>query len=179
MAEIILITGGARSGKSRHAQQLAEKRKGKRLFVATCPVTDDEMQQRIERHRFDREDCGWQTIEETVDLQGVLNGNREYEVVLIDCLTLWINNLLFTDAGNSLDDEALKERVRGILEAAVIRPGVVILVTNEVGMGIVPENLLARRYRDLVGRCNQEVAAVADKVVLVTCGIPMTVKEKR
>jgi len=179
VAKIILITGGARSGKSSYAQKLAEERKAKRLFVATCPLTDAEMVQRIERHRDDRQDRGWETIEETVDLESVLNGNQEYNVVLIDCLTLWINNLLFADAGNSLDEEDVAARARRVLEECAVRNGVVIMVTNEVGLGIVPENILARRYRDLVGRCNQEIGALADKVILVTCGIPITVKEKR
>lgn len=179
MAEIILVTGGSRSGKSRHAQKLAESFAGKRLFVATCPLTDEEMKQRIERHRLDRQEAGWQTIEETVNLEQVLHDNLDHEVVLIDCLTLWINNLLFTDAGNELCEDSLAARTRLLLEACAARPGVVIMVTNEVGLGIVPENPLARRYRDLVGRCNQEVGAVADKVIITTCGIPMTIKEKK
>lgn len=179
MSEIILITGGARSGKSRHAQRLAESLSGKMLFVATCPVTDEEMGQRIERHRLDRQEAGWQTVEETVNLVQVLNNNSEYEVVLIDCLTLWINNLLFTDGANELSEEMVSSRVRKVVEACTARAGVVIMVTNEVGMGIVPENPLARRYRDLVGRCNQEVAAVADKVIMTTCGIPTIIKESK
>ena len=178
MAEIILITGGARSGKSRVAQELAEKQKGKRLFVATCTVTDSEMQRRIEQHQFDRQDGGWKTVEETVNLEEVLNENTEYGIVLIDCLTLWINNLLFTDSGNALDEAAMATKVQHLLEACAVRTGTVIMVTNEVGLGIVPENVLARRYRDLVGRCNQVIGSLADKVILVTCGIPMTIKEK-
>ena len=179
MAEIILITGGARSGKSRHAQQLAESLSGKRLFVATCPVTDEEMRQRIERHRLDRQDAGWQTVEETVNPGQVLDDNPDYEVVLIDCLTLWVNNLLFTDAANELSEENLSVKVQKLLEACARRPGEVIMVTNEVGLGIVPENPLARRYRDLVGRCNQEIGAVADKVILTICGVPTTIKENK
>lgn len=177
MAEIILITGGARSGKSRQAQKLAESIPGKRLFVATCPVTDEEMRQRIERHRLERQDAGWQTVEETVSLGQVLTENHDYEVVLIDCLTLWVNNLLFTDAGNELSEETVSDKVRKVVAACSARSGVVIIVTNEVGLGIVPENVLARRYRDLVGRCNQEVAAAAGKVIMTVCGIPMTIKE--
>ena len=176
MAEIILITGGSRSGKSRHAQQLGESLPGQKLFIATCPVTDEEMRQRIERHRLERQGAGWQTVEETVDLEQVLTANGAAEVVLIDCLTLWINNLLFTDAANSLDEEAVSVKARKLLEVCAARSGVVIMVTNEVGLGIVPENALARRYRDLVGRCNQEIAAVADKVIMSICGIPLNVK---
>jgi adenosylcobinamide kinase/adenosylcobinamide-phosphate guanylyltransferase len=178
VAEIILITGGARSGKSRHAQQLAESLSGRRLFVATCPVIDEEMRQRIERHRLDRQEAGWQTVEETVNLAQVLQDDLDHQVVLIDCLTLWVNNLLYTDAGNELSEDALNVKTRLLLEACAGRPGVVIMVTNEVGLGIVPENPLARRYRDLVGRCNQEVGAAADRVVMTTCGIAINIKEK-
>lgn len=176
MAEIILITGGARSGKSRHAQQLGESLPGKKLFIATCPVIDAEMGKRIERHRQDRQGAGWQTVEETINLAQALTANPAAEVVLIDCLTLWINNLLFTDAGNMLDEDAVSVQVSKLLAACAARPGVVIMVTNEVGLGIVPENILARRYRDLVGRCNQEIAAIADKVIMSICGIPVNIK---
>ena len=174
-----MITGGSRSGKSRHAQQLGESLPGQKLFIATCPVTDEEMRQRIERHRLDRQGAGWQTVEETVDLEQALTANGAAEVVLIDCLTLWINNLLFTDAANSLDEEAVSVKARKLAEACRARSGVVIMVTNEVGLGIVPENALARRYRDLVGRCNQEIAAAADKVIMSICGIPLNVKETK
>lgn len=179
MAEIILITGGARSGKSRHAQRLAEAMPGKKLFVATCPVTDEEMGERIERHRLDRQGAGWQTVEETVDLEQILLGYQDSEVVLLDCLTLWLNNLLFTDSANSLDEAAVSARVKKIIAACAGRSGKVIMVTNEVGLGIVPENSLARRYRDLVGRCNQEVAAAAAQVIMTICGIPLNVKETK
>lgn len=179
MAEIILITGGARSGKSRHAQQLGESLPGKKLFIATCPVTDAEIGQRIERHRQDRQGAGWQTVEETVNLAQVLADNSAPEVALIDCLTLWINNMLFIDAANMLDEDAVSVQVSKLLAACAARAGVVIMVTNEVGLGIVPENPLARRYRDLVGRCNQEIAAVADKVITSICGIPVTIKENK
>ena len=179
MAEIILITGGARSGKSRQAQQLGESLPGKKLFVATCPITDAEMRQRIEQHRQDRQGAGWQTVEETVNLEQALADNSACEVVLIDCLTLWINNLLFTDAGNMLDAEAVSVKVCKLLAVCAKRSGVVIMVTNEVGLGIVPENALARRYRDLVGRCNQEIAAAADRVIMSVCGIPVDIKETK
>lgn len=177
MAEIILITGGSRSGKSRYAQQLGDSLSGEKLFIATCPVTDEEMRQRIERHVLDRQGAGWKTVEETVDMEQTLAGNPDAEVVLIDCLTLWINNLLFTDAANSLDEEATRVKARKLMEACRARAGVVIMVTNEVGLGVVPENALARRYRDLVGRCNQEIAAAADKVIMSICGIPLNIKE--
>ena len=143
MAEIILVTGGSRSGKSRYAQELAESLSCKRLFVATCLVSDEEMRQRIERHQRDRAGARWQTIEEPLDLATILVGNQEYEVVLIDCLTLWINNLLFSDATNALSEESLSGKVRLVVDACKGRAGTVIMVTNEVGLGIVPENQLA------------------------------------
>jgi adenosylcobinamide kinase/adenosylcobinamide-phosphate guanylyltransferase len=179
MAEIILITGGARSGKSRHALQMAESLAGEKLFVATSPVTDPEMHRRIERHREERRGAGWQTVEETVELHEVLLANRECRVALVDCLTLWVNNLLFTDAANELTEDLLSIRIGKVIEACRERRGTVLLVTNEVGLGIVPENPLARRYRDLVGRCNQEIGAAADRVVMTICGIPLEVKGVR
>lgn len=180
MAQIILITGGARSGKSRHAQACAEAQPGKRLFIATSPVIDEEMRQRIARHQADRQGQGWQTVEEPLRPAAVLAGNPETEVVLLDCLTLWISNLLFEAEEPEYYSEAMVAELAGeLLAAARNRPGAVIIVTNEVGLGIVPENPLARRYRDLVGRCNQTIAAGADRVDLVVCGIPMTIKGEK
>lgn len=177
MAEIILITGGARSGKSRHAQALAEARPGQRLFIATSPVIDDEMRQRIDRHQADRQGQGWHTVEEELRPMDALAGHPEAEVVLLDCLTLWISNLLFAAETPEYFTEAMIAELAGELAgAARKRQGVVIIVTNEVGLSIVPENPLARRYRDLVGRCNQTIAAAADRVDLVTCGLPLTIK---
>ena len=177
MAEIILITGGARSGKSRHAQALAEARPGKRLFIATSPVIDAEMHHRIERHQADRQGQGWRTVEEELRPADILTGNPEETVVLLDCLTLWVSNLLFAaEAPEYYTETRLAELAEELVGAARNRQGAVIIVTNEVGLGIVPENPLARRYRDLVGRCNQTIAAGADRVDLVVCGIPLSIK---
>lgn len=177
MAEIILITGGARSGKSRQAQTLAEAYPGKRLFIATSPVVDQEMRERIERHRNDRQEREWRTIEEPLRPMDILAGNPEAEVVLLDCLTLWLSNLLFeAEEPELFSEEMIVTLTEELIAAARQRPGVVLIVTNEVGMGIVPENPLARHYRDLLGRCNQRIAAVADRVDLVTCGIAQTIK---
>ncbi|NTV14685.1 MAG: bifunctional adenosylcobinamide kinase/adenosylcobinamide-phosphate guanylyltransferase [Desulfobulbaceae bacterium] len=180
MAQIILITGGARSGKSRHAQALAETYPGQRLFLATSPVIDGEMRSRIERHQADRQGREWCTVEEELCPGAVLAAYPEAEVVLLDCLTLWVSNLLFAAPAPEYYSEAMVAELAGELAAAARqRQGVVLLVTNEVGLGIVPENPLARRYRDLVGRCNQTIAAAADRVDLVTCGIPLTIKGER
>ena len=178
MARITLITGGSRSGKSSFAQKLAEEQPGSRLFVATCPVTDKEMEVRILRHIQDRQKGNWDTVEEPVDLVQQLHDAGRYDTVLIDCLTLWVNNLLFEAAekGRELDEERVSEETDKVIESAREHPGDVILVTNEVGLGIVPDNRLARAYRDLIGRCNQCVGLAADRVFLVTCGIPLQIK---
>ncbi|HAA75830.1 TPA: bifunctional adenosylcobinamide kinase/adenosylcobinamide-phosphate guanylyltransferase [Candidatus Latescibacteria bacterium] len=177
MGHITLVTGGARSGKSRHAQDLAESVEGPRTYIATCPALDVEMRSRIERHRNDREDRGWTTIEEETDLIGVLN--RTEGTVLIDCLTLWISNLMYhaeqTEA--SVSEDGIAQKAGLLCEAARARSGATILVTNEVGLGVVPAHASGRLFRDLAGRCNQVVAASASQVVMLVSGIPMTLKD--
>jgi len=180
MGRITLITGGSRSGKSSFAQRLAEERSGSRLFLATCPVTDREMEIRILRHVQERRKGNWDTVEEPVHLAACLAKSARYDIVLIDCLTLWINNLLFEAAGSAgeLDEDRVAVLANSLVEAAGDHPGEVIMVTNEVGLGIVPENKAARLYRDLVGRCNQCIGAAAAAVYLVTCGIPLQIKDE-
>lgn len=178
MARIVLVTGGCRSGKSACAQRMAEDLPGRRAFVATCPPLDEEMRERIRRHREARKGSPWHTIEEEIDLAGAVRGAQGYDVVLIDCLTLWVNNLMYEaeQAGRQVEEPEVERRCRDLVAACAERPGAVILVTNEVGMGIVPGDPASRRYRDLVGRCNQVVGAAADGVILLVCGIPMKVK---
>lgn len=179
MAKIILVTGGARSGKSSYALQRAESVSTRRLFVATCPKIDSEMSERVRRHQQERDGRGWVTIESETDLAAIFtNQVAGYEVVLIDCLTLWINNVLFSAEGQGMgiDDQRIGTLCQEWLEAAAHFSGTVICVTNEVGLGIVPDNTLARKYRDLVGTCNQTVGKAADEVILVTCGIPLHIK---
>ncbi|MFA5863567.1 MAG: bifunctional adenosylcobinamide kinase/adenosylcobinamide-phosphate guanylyltransferase [Phycisphaerae bacterium] len=181
MARIILVTGGSRSGKSAYAQKLAESLPGPRAYVATCPDIDNEIHQRIHKHREARQHTDWHTIEETLNLADVVNHGQGYNVLLVECVTLWINNLMYEaeKAGREIAEEDVGRRSGEILAACRAFEGTVIFVTNEVGMGIVPENALCRRYRDLVGRCNQVLAADADVVTLVTCGIPLDIKERR
>jgi adenosylcobinamide kinase/adenosylcobinamide-phosphate guanylyltransferase len=179
MASILLIVGGCRSGKSAYAQQAAESLPGPRLFVATCPLTDPEIARRIEAHQLARSGRGWETVEEQIDLAGVLGRHPRHNILLVDCVTLWVNNLMYAAGQKScgLDEAEIARECRAMLDAARACPATVLLVSNEVGMGVVPENAAGRRFRDLVGRANQEIAREADAVTLVSCGIPRPLKE--
>jgi len=178
MAAITLLTGGGRSGKSRLAVGLAAASPGPRLFVATCPPIDAELRERIARHQTERAQLGFETREEELDLAGVLRAAPGFRAVVIDCLTLWVSNLLYRaeQTGQPLRVEDIAERALELLRACRDRDGRVILVTNEVGLGIIPENALARRFRDLVGRVNQVVARGADEVTLLVAGLPLHLK---
>ena len=176
---LILITGGSRSGKSAFAQEMAEQIREERCFIATCPPhTDPEMDERIFRHQQDRQGRGWQSIEETLFPDKAVESCSPDATILLDCLTLWVNNLMYQaeQQNKKLEEDRIAELSRQLGRAALSRPGTVIMVTNEVGLGIVPDNPVARRYRDLVGRCNQIIASSADQVFLVTCGIPLQLK---
>lgn len=181
MGTLILVTGGARSGKSSYALERAEALSADRSFFATCPVTDAEMGQRIDRHRREREGRGWTSCEEEIALAARIAALDGPGVVLVDCLTLWVNNLLFQAERHDevFDEQALRREVGQLLAAISGYPGTVIVVSNEVGMGIVPDNQLARHYRDLVGTCNRLLAAAAAEVVLVSCGLPLFLKTAR
>jgi adenosylcobinamide kinase/adenosylcobinamide-phosphate guanylyltransferase len=178
MAKIILVTGASRSGKSDHAKMIAESLAGPRLFVATCPVLDEEMAERIRRHQRERQASLWDTIEEPVQVASAVSASLKYKVILVDCLTLWINNVLCEAEaqGRTVTEDDIIAQSSELLEACFTFGGTIILVTNEIGWGIVPENRLARLYRDLVGRCNRCIAEKAHEVILVTCGIPMVLK---
>lgn len=170
--ETIFVIGGCRSGKSSHAQFLAEKVPGQKLYIATCVPRDAEMRARAEQHQQQR-GADWETLEEPAVLAGAIRANcTKYGVILVDCLTLWTSNLLLSEEGKPGLEKACAALV-GSLKGSGCP---VILVSNEVGAGIVPENELARRYRDEAGRVNQQVAAVADRVVWMVAGIPVTIK---
>jgi len=177
MGRVILVTGGSRSGKSAFAQQLAESLSVPRAYVATCPVLDEEMRMRVEKHRQARSGRSWDTIEEPVDLTKVLR-NTSHPVILIDCLTLWIGNLMYrADLDHSVvTEEQVSALCADLLAASRSSDSEVIMVINEVGMGIVPENASSRLFRDLSGRAGQVIAAGADAVYAVFCGIPLLIK---
>lgn len=169
LPRVTLVLGGARSGKSAHAEALVEGQPGPCLYLATAEAGDAEMAERIARHR-QRRGQRWHTLEEPLDLAGALSrGAPPGGAVLVDCLTLWLANLLA--AGR----DPLAEG-RRLLEVLPELAAPVVFVSNEVGFGIVPANALARRFRDEAGRLHQAVAAAADRVVFVAAGLPLVLK---
>ena len=178
MGKIVLVTGGCRSGKSRWAQQMAEAAGLQRLYIATAPVLDAEMAERIARHRQERAQGKWTTCEETLDLVRAFGEHTGFDSVLCDCLTLWVNNLLHQaeQQEKTFGEDDMAQLAQEVVEVARQYPGTVHFVTNEVGLGIVPTDALSRCFRDLAGRCNQVMAAAADEVYFVVSGIPMQIK---
>jgi len=165
---LTLVLGGARSGKSRYAEQLVMASPAPWIYVATAEPFDDEMRARIAEHRG-RRGQDWQTVDAPTDLAGAIEDAAKDRIVLVDCLTLWLNNLMF----RKINIDTAIENLEAALAA---RRAPTVLVSNEVGFGIVPDNAEARRFRDLQGRLNQRIAAMAGRVVLVIAGIPMLVK---
>lgn len=167
---VTFILGGARSGKSSRAQALAEAAGPQRCYIATAQAFDDEMKDRIAAHQDARGE-GWSTLEAPLELADAISSaaNNCCNVILIDCLTLWLSNLMHHE--RNIAEET--ERLTAALKAC---PVPVILVSNEVGLSIVPENQLARAFRDAQGRLNQDVAAVAERVELVAAGLPLRLK---
>lgn len=171
MNKVIYVTGGARSGKSSYALRLAGVY-ADRIFLATAEPFDGEMQRRIGRHREERGD-GFRTVEEPLYVERALTSLPQgTDVVLLDCLTVWAGNLMH----HFETDEAISLRVEALMEALKEPPSDVILVSNEVGMGIVPENAMARRFRDIAGTINQRAASIASEAWLLCSGIPLRLK---
>jgi len=164
--QLTLVLGGARSGKSRYAEALVTRLPAPWVYVATAQVFDEEMRARIAEHR-DRRAPGWRTVEAPLGLAAALRDAGDASV-LVDCLTLWLSNLMLGDADLAAAVTAL--------EAALERGTPTVLVSNEVGLGIVPDNPLARRFRDEAGRLHQRLAARAGRVVFMVAGLPMFVK---
>jgi adenosylcobinamide kinase / adenosylcobinamide-phosphate guanylyltransferase len=168
-SRLTLIIGGARSGKSQYAEAIVRELPPPWLYVATAEALDDEMRERIAHHRK-RRDERWQTVDAPRDLPETLGRLAEARrPMLVDCLTLWLSNCLLAD----IDTEEASDRLMAILEKV---PGPIVLVSNEVGLGIVPDTPLGRRFRDAQGRLNQRVAGIADRVVMMVAGLPLTVK---
>jgi adenosylcobinamide kinase/adenosylcobinamide-phosphate guanylyltransferase len=165
---LTLVLGGARSGKSRYAEWLIATQPKPWIYIATAEARDDEMAERIAVHKA-RRDAGWQTVEAPHDLAGALAAAPASAAVLVDCLTLWLSNLL----AGPFDIEAQTARLQDVLAG---RFGPTVLVSNEVGLGIVPDNALARRFRDLQGTLNQQLAAQAQRVIMLVAGVPIAVK---
>lgn len=169
---LIFITGGARSGKSRFALDYANRHFSKKLYLATSGVLDEEMAQRVENHKKMR-GPEWKTVEEPI---GIIDKINEYgdkvEVILLDCITLWLSNLLM----RQISDAKIMNEVDRFIKTIKQNQTSFIIVSNEVGMGIVPTDSLGRRFRDLQGMANQKIAEVAETVVLMISGIPMFLK---
>ena len=163
-----LVLGGARSGKSRYAETLIETLPPPWIYLATAEARDAEMEKRVAAHRA-RRGKDWRTIEAPNDLAGAIANAPKESAVLIDCLTLWLSNRML--AGADVDQEI--ERLEAALK---MHEGTIVLVSNEVGLGIVPDNELARRFRDLQGMLNQKLAVQAARVVIMVAGVPVAVK---
>ncbi len=169
LPRVTLVLGGARSGKSAWAERLVESVDAQPVYVAPAVAGDAEMVERIRRHR-ERRGERWHAVEEPLDLRGVLaREDRSGQVLLVDCLSLWLSNVMAAELN-------IETEVCGLLTALRAVKAPVVLVSNEVGMGIVPANALARRYRDDLGRLNQSVASLAELVVFVAAGLPLALK---
>ena len=172
MAKILFITGGARSGKSRLAESLAEGFGTPLCYIATGQALDTEMEERISAHRT-RRGGNWHTVEEPLRLaETIRNVDGSFQAILVDCITLWLTNLLLTHE----DNDKVMAKVGALVEVMPKGKTPLILVSNEVGMGIVPENALARKFRDLAGKANQMLASAADEAYVTFSGIPIRLK---
>jgi adenosylcobinamide kinase / adenosylcobinamide-phosphate guanylyltransferase len=169
--KLVFITGGARSGKSSFALRETSKIPGAKAYIATAEASDEEMRERIENHKKQRAK-DWDTFEEPIKVADVIQKIKaKYNLVIIDCLTLWLSNIM---QGNADVMDEIEKLVHTLCAASPLSH--VYIVSNEVGMGIVPDNELARRFRDMAGLLNQRVAEFADEVYLMVGGIPLKVK---
>jgi adenosylcobinamide kinase/adenosylcobinamide-phosphate guanylyltransferase len=169
----ILVIGGCRSGKSSQALKLADQFSDNiRIFVATCVPYDDEMKERVARHQKERDNT-WRTVEEPINLhKAITEHGRSSDLILVDCITLWISNLILKTS--RLD--YILENLQKLIDAVKKAESSVIMVSNEVGTGIVPENGLSRMFRDAAGFANQHIAAAVDQVIWMVAGIPVKIK---
>lgn len=173
---IVFVLGGSRSGKSKYAESLAGSISEPKTYLATSPVIDQEMQSRIRKHIQTRQGRGWTTIEEQLDLDRVITDTQG--TILVDCITLWINNLMYHAevANQAFAEEEMEILALQLMKTCKSREGLTILVSNEVGQGIVPDNKAARLFRDLTGIANQVIAKESDEVYFVVSGIAQKLK---
>jgi len=173
MGKVTLVTGGVRSGKSKFALSYAQSKNGNKVFIATAVPFDDEMRIRVENHRLERGEL-FETVEEPYDLADAITRiHSGYSIAVVDCLTVWMGNLFYQYEQNPKQIYTEIDHLIIVLRSAQSE---IIIVTNEVGWGIVPENKLAREFRDMNGLLNQKVAAVADNVILSVSGIQINIK---
>jgi adenosyl cobinamide kinase/adenosyl cobinamide phosphate guanylyltransferase len=171
----MLVLGGARSGKSSTALSLCNNMEGRHVFIATAEAFDYEMKDRIKHHQEERGN-NWEIVEETLEIAyKIRDVDNKNTIILVDCLTLWLNNLYMKFES---DNDKICDKIKELVEVLTNIKGVIVLVSNEVGMGIVPENRLAREYRDTAGAMNKRIAERADKVVITFSGMPMVLKDE-
>jgi adenosylcobinamide kinase/adenosylcobinamide-phosphate guanylyltransferase len=171
----MLVLGGARSGKSSFSLDTCNNMEGEHIFIATAQALDDEMEERINKHKADR-GRKWMTIEEPVEIAARLRKlDKDDAILLLDCLTLWLNNIFME---NESDTDEIYGKIDEVIELLKDVKGRIVIVSNEVGMGIVPENRLSREYRDASGYMNREIGEVACKVVIHFAGLPIILKDE-
>ncbi len=171
----MLVLGGAKSGKSSFALDICDRMDKKHIFLATAQAWDHEMEERIQRHQEERDDK-WRTVEEPVDIVARIRElDSEDTVILIDCLTLWLNNLFMK---YEKDHASIYQAIEGFANQLNIIQGTVVAVANEVGWGIVPENAMSRKYRDIAGFTNQKIASLSRKAVITFAGLPVVLKDE-
>ncbi|MGH4120322.1 bifunctional adenosylcobinamide kinase/adenosylcobinamide-phosphate guanylyltransferase [Clostridium sp.] len=186
MGKLILVTGGSRSGKSTYAENLAKSFEDEVLYIATCVPFDDEMKDRVRKHRESRPKS-WETYEDYRNLKQVYSREEiSFKCILLDCITVMIANLIFDLIGENVEEltseeinameKSILNEIKEFIDTADINTQTVILVTNEVGSGIIPDNKLSRIYKDIAGRINQYIALRTDEVYLTVCGIPIKIK---
>lgn len=178
LGKITLITGGIRSGKSRYALQRAESLGDRRLFVATAEPVDEEMRLRIARHQQERAQHNWRVAEVPLLLSQAIMVATDYDVLLVDCLTIWTSNLMWSAERkhHSFTEDDMRNECERVLEACRVISACVVFVTNEVGFGGIAADPVARRFADLLGRANQNIAEGADNAILIACGQPLILK---
>lgn len=185
MGKIILVTGGSRSGKSTFAENMIKEQEKKVLYIATSIPYDEEMKDRVKKHR-ERRPAHWETFEGYKDFRHEFKNLDHYDFILLDCITIMVSNLMFDYSGENFENMTKEqinkmeswiiERVEEFMESAASHCESLIIVTNEVGYGIVPENKLSRVFRDIAGRVNQHIAKKSQEVYLVVCGVELKIK---